>query len=71
LTGDRVNPVYPRFESAPPGGVTAWYTMRITALSEDLEATFELDLPTAIEVYEARDAERSVRWREKFSELRG
>lgn len=69
LTGEGENPVYPRFESTPPGGVTAWYTMWITALGEDQEAAFELDLPAAIEVYEARDAERSVRWREKFSAI--
>ncbi|MGP9765989.1 oxidoreductase [Halomonas sp. AOP13-D3-9] len=26
---------FPRFESGPPGGITAWYTMRLTALGED------------------------------------
>lgn len=25
------DPVFPRFEAVPPGGITAWYTMRLTA----------------------------------------
>lgn len=61
------DPVFPRFESNPPGGVTAWFTMRLTALGEDQEETFELGLEEAIRVYEARDNERSIRWNKKFS----
>ncbi len=60
------DPEFPRFESAPPGGITAWYTMRLTALGEDREAEFDMDLDTAIRVYEARDAERCSEWRKQF-----
>ena len=66
LAGDEGNSSFPRFESTPPGGVTAWYTMRITALGEDQESEFKLDLPSAIEVYEERDAQRCVKWQAKF-----
>jgi len=60
---------FPRFESVIPGGITAWYTMRLTALGEDRENAFKLDLPSAIRKYEERDAQRCIKWREKFSHL--
>jgi 2,4-dienoyl-CoA reductase-like NADH-dependent reductase (Old Yellow Enzyme family) len=61
------DPEFPRFDSNPPGGITAWFTMRLTALGEDQEEAFKLDLPAAIRVYEERDAQRCIKWREKFS----
>ncbi|MFK7963622.1 MAG: NADH:flavin oxidoreductase/NADH oxidase family protein [Burkholderiaceae bacterium] len=61
------DPVFPKFDIVPPGGVTAWYTMRLTAIGEDREETFELDLPSAIRVYQERDAQRCIRWQKKFS----
>ena len=57
---------FPRFESAPPGGITAWYTMRLTALAEDRENTFPIDLISAIHDYEDRDAMRCEIWKQKF-----
>ena len=60
------DPVFPRFDSNPAGGVTAWYTMRLTALGEDREQGFTLDADSAMRVYEERDARRCSRWREKF-----
>ena len=42
------DPDFPRFDSTVPGGITAWYTMRLTALGEDRENEFDLDLPSAI-----------------------
>ncbi len=67
LTEEGGDPQFPKFNSNPPGGITAWYTMRLTALGEDQEDAFRLDLPTAIRIYENRDAQRCVRWQEKFS----
>ena len=61
------DPEFPRFNSTIPGGITAWYTMRLTALGEDRENEFELDLPSAIREYEERDAQRCIKWRKKFS----
>ncbi len=63
------DPEFPKFKSRPPGGVTAWYTMRLTALGEAMEDAFEMDLPTAITTYENRDAQRCVKWSEKFAHL--
>lgn len=51
-----------------PGGMTAWYTMRLVALEENRENEYELDLPTAIQEYEERDAQRCIRWQKKFSQ---
>ena len=64
---DRSDPEFPKFKFTPPGGITAWYTMRLTALGEDRENTFTMDLPSAIREYEERDAQRCIKWRNKFA----
>ena len=69
LTEAGGDPEFPKFDSNPPGGITAWYTMRLTALGEDRENTFSMDLPAAIRDYEDRDAQRCIKWREKYSHL--
>lgn len=61
------NPQFPRFTSNPAGGITAWYTMRLTDLGEDCDGIDEWDLEAAIAKYEARDASRVPHWKEKFS----
>ncbi len=66
MTESGGDPDYPRFASNPPGGITAWYTMRLTALGEDGEDAFDMDLSEAVEVYEQRDAERSLGWNQLF-----
>jgi hypothetical protein len=60
------NLVFPSFKSPPEGGVTAWYTMRINALGADKEEEFALDMDSAIRIYEERDAQRCLKWRQKF-----
>lgn len=60
------DPVFPIFDSPPHGGVTAWYTMRLTALGEDRESEFDLDPQSAIELYEERDEQRSILWNAKY-----
>lgn len=67
LSDQPIDPDYPVFDSTPAGGVTAWYTMRLTALAEDRESEFAMDLHSALHVYEERDKQRSVKWREMFS----
>lgn len=67
LSDEGGDPEFPVFDSPPKGGVTAWYTMRLTALGEDSEDTFTLGPQSAMDTYEERDAERSTRWLEKFS----
>ena len=66
LTEEGGDPEFPIFESPPRGGVTAWYTMRITALGEDRENTFTLDPQCALRMYEERDALRCSRWRDRL-----
>ncbi len=63
------DPAFPRFSAPPPGGVTAWYTMRLAALGEDNENAFALDPQSALRVYEERDAQRCTHWQERFSQL--
>ncbi|MEM7068516.1 MAG: oxidoreductase [Pseudomonadota bacterium] len=61
------DPVFPIFDAPPRGGVTAWYSMRLTALGNDNEEQFEMTPNEAIETYEARDAQRSELWNKRFS----
>lgn len=61
------DPEFPIFDAPPRGGVTAWYSMRLTALGEDTESRFDLSPAAALEAYEARDAERCERWRRRFT----
>jgi hypothetical protein len=67
LTEEGGDPEFPIFESPPRGGVTAWYTMRITALGEDSEDSFTLDPHSASRIYEERDSQRCTKWQEKYS----
>ena len=66
LSEDGGDPEFPAFDAPPRGGVTAWYTMRLTALGEDDESRFDLSAASALEAYEARDAQRCARWRKRF-----
>lgn len=61
-----IDPEFPRFESPPEGGVTAWYTMRLTALGEDAEKNYDLDVLSALRIYEERDTKRVSIWKRKF-----
>jgi 2,4-dienoyl-CoA reductase-like NADH-dependent reductase (Old Yellow Enzyme family) len=70
MSENGADPEFPKFEVTPPGGVTAWYTMRLTALGEDREDSFEMDLPAAIREYEERDARRCIKWKQRFGDNR-
>ena len=67
LSKEGGDPLFPRFKSAPMGGITAWYTMRLTAISEDKEEVFDLGLESAISEYENRDIKRRIKWKKKFN----
>ncbi len=60
------DPGFPEFDAPPPGGITAWYSMRLTAIAEGIEDDWNLDLSDAIEAYEARDAARVNTWKRAF-----
>lgn len=59
-------PVFPKFRETPEGGVTAWYTMRLTDIGAGLQNVDANDLQGAIRTYEARDAERAEIWNRHF-----
>ena len=61
------NPKFPRFDSSVPGGITAWFTMLLTSIAEDREDEFDMKLLEALEEYEKRDAERTVKWKKFFT----
>ena len=63
---DGGDPEFPRFDSPPAGGITAWFTMRLTALANGTEADFDPALSTAIDAYESRDAARIGTWKQIF-----
>ncbi|MDK4731488.1 NADH:flavin oxidoreductase/NADH oxidase family protein [Rhizobium sp. CNPSo 3490] len=58
----RSEPIFPRFAESPEGGITAWYTMRLTGLAADSEALEFGDLEQAIKDYHDRDAARTKTW---------
>ena len=68
LSDEGGDPAFPVFDEPPRGGVTAWYTMRLTALGEDDESRFDLSAASALAAYEARDTQRCARWRKRFSQ---
>ena len=53
-------PEYPKFQSPPEGGITAWYTMRLTELGNNYETSDAAELTEAINRYEQRDRERTA-----------
>lgn len=61
-----VDPEFPVFDAPPPGGVTAWYSMRLTALADGNEASCTMTPNEAVQQYEQRDAQRCCAWRDRF-----
>lgn len=59
-------PNFPRFQNPPEGGVTAWFTMRLTELGEDREPSDASLLEAAIKSYDDRDRERIATWNAHF-----
>ncbi|UWQ23019.1 oxidoreductase [Jannaschia sp. W003] len=64
--GERAEPALPRFDAPPEGGVTAWFTMCLTALGADRPFPDPTTLDTVIAAYEARDERRADIWRRTF-----
>jgi 2,4-dienoyl-CoA reductase-like NADH-dependent reductase (Old Yellow Enzyme family) len=60
-------PSFPRFSEAPEGGITAWYTMRLTEIGTDRQTVNTSDLTQAIHAYETRDAVRTAIWSRHFT----
>jgi len=60
-------PIFPKFSDAPRGGITAWYTMRLTEIGADKETPVFGDLGQAIRDYEARNEARAKVWLRHFA----
>ncbi len=65
------DPEFPAFVSPPAGGITAWYTMRMTAIAEGRERSFDPTLADAVAAYESRDADRIDAWKATFGSPTG
>jgi 2,4-dienoyl-CoA reductase-like NADH-dependent reductase (Old Yellow Enzyme family) len=61
-SGRSGDPVFPKFKDPPKGGITAWYTMRLTEMGEDRETSDVGDLQAAVRAYEERDDSRVDVW---------
>lgn len=59
-------PPFPRFDAPPEGGMTAWYTMRLTRIGEDRDGQPDLSMQDAIAAYDARDKARIALWNRHF-----
>jgi 2,4-dienoyl-CoA reductase-like NADH-dependent reductase (Old Yellow Enzyme family) len=66
LDNQMPEPAFPRFSNAPEGGITAWYTMRLTDIAADIETKEVGDLLQAMRTYERRDAKRTEIWSRYF-----
>ncbi|MEO1343736.1 MAG: oxidoreductase [Pseudomonadota bacterium] len=66
LSGQRGTPGFPRFNTPPEGGVTAWYTMQITQNARGETVLSPDDLEEAIAAYETRDDARRRIWNSKL-----
>ena len=67
IEGININPVFPRFDNPVEGGITAWYSMLLTAIGEDKNNDFSLTLEDALRLYDDRDDLRTHIWRDHFS----
>ena len=67
LLGQQMNPVFPKFIAPPEGGVTAWYTMRLTDIGEDKTNDIPPNVQLALDLYNARDIDRIAIWKRRFS----
>ncbi|SLN63890.1 NADH:flavin oxidoreductase/NADH oxidase family protein [Ruegeria meonggei] len=61
------DPTFPRFSTLPPGGMTAWFTMRMADLAHDREGLADRDIVQAVAEYEKRDEQRAATWKKRFA----
>ena len=65
--GQHLAPVFPRFTDAPEGGGTAWYTMRLTEIGNDIDYSDNRDLVVSLKENEIRDSVRTKIWQKHFA----
>jgi hypothetical protein len=62
------DPEFPRFTAPPPGGITAWFTMRLDALGNNAETTYAATVEEAVASYDSRDDARVAIWEQAFGQ---
>ncbi len=62
-----MDPEFPRFVSSPEGGITAWYTMRLTELAGGQSLNADYNLEEILKTYNERDEWRVQQWNEHFN----
>jgi len=67
MADQTAEPAFPRFSDAPEGGITAWYTMRLTEIGAGKETSDVSGLGQAIRDYESRDKTRTEIWLRHFA----
>ena len=65
-SGQSRDPQFPRFDESPEGGITAWYTMRLTDIAEGTMTAHTRSLSDAIAAYDERDQARTEIWQRHF-----
>ncbi len=65
--GQRDGPTFPKFTDPPEGGITAWYTMRLSEIGDGCTSYQVDNIDQAIKAYEERDLERTNIWRAYFA----
>lgn len=66
LSDEGGDPEFPIFNAPPRGGITAWYSMRLTAIGNGTENQFDDTPQAALQDYEDRDDKRCQVWLKKF-----
>ena len=67
MADQKPEPIFPRFSNAPEGGITAWYTMRLTEIGADNESPEVGEIGQAIRDYDTRDKTRTDVWLRHFA----
>ncbi len=65
-SGGGGDPTFPRFATAPPGGVTAWYTRQLAAIARSGGLDPDLDVEAALAAAERHRARQATSWRHRF-----
>ena len=67
MADQKPEPIFPRFSNAPEGGITAWYTMRLTEIGAENESPEVGEIGQAIRDYDTRDKTRTDVWLRHFA----
>ncbi|WP_420405011.1 oxidoreductase [Nisaea sp.] len=67
ISGDDIDPAFPRFVERQPGGITAWYTERLRELAGLDSVGREEPLSAVLAASAHRKAANAVLWKQRFA----